>query len=288
MASRFIKAIVVGLLGLAMLSALSCRKAETPKRTLQVFCGAASKPAMDECVATFENKSGIKVEVEYGGSGTMLSKMKMSGRGDVYVPGSPDYMAKAESDGMVAPGSAKILAYLVPAIIVQNGNPKGIMTLEDLARLGLRVGIGNPEAVCVGLYAVEILDKAGLRDAVRPNIVVNAESCEKVAALVVMKQVDAVIGWDVFADWNPDSTDAVMIEPAKVPRIGYIPAAVCRTAKDTAAAREFVDFLASEEARGIFSRLGYITKESEARMLAPNAGVGGEYKLPANCIPLAR
>ncbi|MDQ7780252.1 MAG: molybdate ABC transporter substrate-binding protein [Planctomycetota bacterium] len=282
MINRLVSGLALVAFALTAMLPVSCRKAETSKRTLQVFCGAASKPAMEECATAFEKKTGIKVEVEYGGSGTLLSKMKMSGRGDVYIPGSPDYMVKAQRDGITDPAGVKIAAYLVPAILVQKGNPKGIRTLEDLARPGMRVGIGNPEAVCVGLYAVEILAGAGLLDSVKTNIAVHAESCEKTAALVVLRQVDAVIGWDVFASWSPDSTAAVMIDPAKVPRIAYVPAAVCRTSKDPAAAREFVDFLSSVEAHGVFSRLGYITEEQEARKLAPNAGVSGEYTLPAD------
>ena len=40
--------------------------------------------------------------------------------------------------------------------------------------------------------------KKGLLKDVGKNIVVNAESCEKIATLLSLKTVDAVIGWDVF------------------------------------------------------------------------------------------
>ncbi len=66
-------------------------------------------------------------------------------------------MAKRES--LVFPESEKVVVYLVPAINVQKGNPKGIYTLKDLTREGVRVAIANPETVCVGTYAVEIIEK---------------------------------------------------------------------------------------------------------------------------------
>ena len=114
----------------------SCYAGKTDKEPLRVFCGAASKPAAEECATAFERKTGIRIELQFGGSGTVLSKLKMANRGDVFIPGSPDYLAKAEREGLVDPNKVKVLAYLVPAILVQKNNPKGIKSLDDLAEPG--------------------------------------------------------------------------------------------------------------------------------------------------------
>src|SRR4030042_5786959 len=111
----------------------------------------------------------------------MLSQMELSKSGDLYIPGSPDYMVKAEKKDVIDPPSVQKIAYLVPVIAVQHGNPKNIQSLADLAKPGIEVGIGNPAAVCVGLYAVEILDYNHLLADVSPNIVTQAESWEKKA-----------------------------------------------------------------------------------------------------------
>ena len=50
------------------------------------------------------------------------------------------------------------VVYLVPSINVRAGNPKGIQGLRDLLKPGIRVAIANPENVCVGTYAVEIVE----------------------------------------------------------------------------------------------------------------------------------
>ena len=91
------------------------------------------------------------------------------------------------------------LIYLLPAINVPRGNPAGVRSLKDLARPGLRVGIARPDMVCVGVYAVEVLEKNGLAAAARPDIKIHVESCEKVAQLAALGMVDAVIGWSVFS-----------------------------------------------------------------------------------------
>ncbi len=248
--------------------------------TLTAFSGAASKPALDEAAESFEKQTGIKVYPTYGGSGAVLSQMKLSRSGDLYIPGSPDYIAKAERDGVIDPKSVKVISYLVPVIAIQHGNPKNIQSLSDLARPGIKVGIGNPEAVCLGLYTIEILDYNHLLEAVAKNIVTYAESCEKTATLLSLKSVDAVIGWHVFHEWDPRNIDVVYLKPEQTPRIGYIPAAISVYAQDKETAREFIDFLVSRPGQDIFDKWGYFATEAEARKFAPHAQIGGEYELP--------
>jgi molybdate transport system substrate-binding protein len=80
---------------------------------------------------------------------------------------------------------------------VQTGNPKNISTLADLAKPGLKLAIANPESVCVGLYAVEIIEKdmsAAEKTAFRANLLNYTDSCDKTATAIALKQVDAVIG----------------------------------------------------------------------------------------------
>ena len=70
---------------------------------LEVFVGTASKPPTEVAVAAFEQKTGAKLEVHFGGSGKMLSDMKLAERGDIYFPGSSDYMEKAKAERLVVP-----------------------------------------------------------------------------------------------------------------------------------------------------------------------------------------
>jgi len=256
-------------------------------KLITAFCGSASKPAMEEAALAFEGETGIKVYLNFSGSGTMLSQMKVSQSGDLYIPGSPDYMVMAENDGVADPDTVRIIAYLVPAILVQEGNPKNIQKLADLARPDIEVGIGNPEAVCVGLYAHEILEYNNLLAEVEPNIVTHAESCSRTATLVALKTVDAILGWRVFAYWH-ETIDVVYLEPQQIPRLAYIPGAVSKFAEDPESAGKFLDFLASSQGQEIFRKQGYLSTEAEAREFAPDAKIGGEYRLPADYKPLIK
>jgi molybdate transport system substrate-binding protein len=249
-------------------------------KTITAFVGSASKPPMDEAAKVFETQAGVKVYLTYGGSGAMLSQMELSKTGDLYIPGSPDYLIKSNANNITYPDTAKIVAYLVPAICVQHGNPKNIQALADLTKPGITVGIGNPSAVCVGLYAIEILDKNQLLPDVYKNIITQAASCDNTAALISLKSVDSVMGWSVFHHWNPDNIDAIYLKPEQLPRLAYIPAAISTFSKEKEAAGAFIDFLTSKTGQDIFRKWGYDVTEAEARKYAPNAKIGGEYELP--------
>ena len=245
---------------------------------------------MEEAARIFEEETGIKVYLTFGGSGTMLSQLIIAREGDLYIPGSPDYMLKAENEGIIYPDSIVKIAYLVPAILVQEGNPRDIQSLADLAQPGIEVGIGAPETVCVGLYAYEILEHNGLINDIKEagTIVTHAESCSKTASLIALKSLDAILGWRVFSEWHPGSIDVIYLQPDQLTRLAYIPGAISTFSENEESARRFLDFLVSADGQQIFNKWGYITTEDEARQYAPNAEIGGEYKLPDTYEPLVK
>lgn len=242
--------------------------------TLTLFAGAAAEKAWEEVIKKFEEKTGIKVIAYYGGSGKVLSALKITKSGDLFAPGSPDYMAKAIEEGIVDPETVKIVAYMVPAIIVPKGNPKNITSLEDLARPGVRIGIGDPKTVCVGEYAVDVLKYNDLYDKVKNNIVVYAESCSKTAMLPVTSAVDAIIGWHVFHYWYPNRTEIIWLKPHQIPKISYIPIGITRYCKNIEAAKKFIEFVVnSEYAKEVFRKYHYFATIDEAKEYAPYAKI---------------
>jgi molybdate transport system substrate-binding protein len=253
-----------------------------------MYAGSASKPPTEEAIEVFEQKTGIKVEVTFGGSGTVLSQMKLAKQGDLYFPGSSDYMEKAKTEGEVVASTEARVVYLVPAINVQKGNPKNIQTLQDLAKPGVKLAIANPETVCVGLYAVELIElnlSASEKAAFKANLLNYTESCDKTATAISLKQVDAVLGWSVFEKWDPDNIETIALPASVIPRVGYIPIAVASYTKKQAAAQQFIDFLMSKEGQAIFAKYGYFTAPEQAfAFVGEEKPVGGEYALPSDWV----
>ena len=258
--------------------------AQSASERILVFAGAASKPATEETVRIFQERFGIPVDVVFGGSGFVLSQMKLTRKGDLYFPGSSDFMEMAKRENLVFPESEKSLAYLIPAINVQKGNPKKIYALGDLAKDGMRVAIANPEMVCVGTYAVEIIEKNlthAQKQKLKKNLVNYTESCEKTANAISLKAVDAVLGWEVFQSWDSQRIETIYLKPEEIPRIGFIPIAISKFTRDKTLAQKFIDFLISAEGKSIFQKYHYLTDIHQARQFTKSdTPVGGEYVLP--------
>jgi len=233
--------------------------APQPATMITVFAGAASKPALTDLGSMYEARTGAKVAITFGGSGAVLTQFAQEQYGDVYIPGSDDFLDKAEKKGAVVKDTRTVLVYLVPTICVAKGNPKQVHDLKDLARSDLRVVVGQPESVCLGDIAASALADAGLWDKVKPHIASYASSCEDTLNNLLLGEADVIIGWDVFARQHPDKVESIPLL-GKAARPRNIPASVIQWSKQPDEAKAFIRFLASAEAQDVFSRHGYTPK----------------------------
>lgn len=275
---------VFDLTAVTILACMTVIGTVSAEERLMVFAGAASKPPTEEAAKAFEKKTGVKVDVVFGGSGYVLSQMILVKKGDIYFPGSSDYMELAKKKGVVFPETEKYVVYLVNAINVQKGNPKNIKTLKDLTQPGIRVAIANPEGVCVGAYAVEIIEKnfsPEEKAQFKKNLINYTESCEKTATAISLKAADAVIGWRVFHYWDPERIETIPLKKSEISRIGYIPVAIAKFTQNRELAQKFIDYLLSEEGKAIYRKYNYFMTPDEAVVwIGGKKPVGGEYVVP--------
>ncbi|MHB8994809.1 MAG: molybdate ABC transporter substrate-binding protein [Armatimonadota bacterium] len=224
--------------------------------SLVIFAGAASKPALDKLARSYTQKYGTKVEITYGGSGSVLTQFSQEHYGDVYVPGSDDFMDKAVAKGAVAYKTRTVLVYLVPVLSVAKGNPKKITGLRDLARRDVRVVVAEPKSVCLGAIAQEVLTKTSLWNTVKPRIATYATSCEDVLNHLLLGEADVVLGWDSFARQHPKQVQTVAL-PAGLTKARNVPAAMITWSRQPDKARSFIRFLAAPANRPVWQAAGY-------------------------------
>ncbi|MEN6439019.1 MAG: molybdate ABC transporter substrate-binding protein, partial [Syntrophobacter sp.] len=248
---------------------------------LMVFCGAAFKKPVEDIINIYQQKTGTAINVVYAGVGTLLTQITLSRQGDVFVVPSPDIMDRAKKRNSVEGASIRNIAYVAPCINTQKGNSMNIRGLKDLTRPGLRIAIGNPQIVYVGALAVEMVEKNLSPDekaAFRKNVVTYAEDFNKLSTMLVLKQVDAVIGMHFMEGWYPDKVATVKFKPAEVLRIGSAQAAVITYSTKKTEAGRFIDFLASTDAQAIFRKYNYFASTDEAfSWVGGTKPIGGEF-----------
>ncbi|GBE14985.1 MAG TPA: molybdate ABC transporter substrate-binding protein [Proteobacteria bacterium] len=247
---------------------------------IEVFAGSVSMMVLEEAVSSFEKSTGSRVDMIFSGSGSALAQMRLARHGDLYIPASQQFMDIALEKGVVDRSSVVRLAYLVPAIGVAAGNPKGIHGLDDLLRSDVRFVMARPDTVSIGLFAAEIFDKNGLGKEARSRVSGFTESFAQEVQLLILGTADAIIGWSVLGNWDPDKLEVIPIQPSSVPRIAYISGAVSVYSKNPVLARGFLNYLAGEKGKAIFESHGYPTDVNDIRhMVTPAVTVGGRYEL---------
>lgn len=180
---------------------------DAAKPELLVYCGAGMREPMDEIAMTFTNETGIPINFIYGGSNTILTQMELSGVGDAYMPGATAYFDAAREKGLV--GNESLVVYHVPVVAVPKGNPAGITCLEDMAKPGVRVVLGDNPATAIGKLTDKILEKNNLLEDVEKNVVSRCGTVNELLVYISMGQADVGIIWEDL--YVPEKMDLIYI-----------------------------------------------------------------------------
>jgi molybdate transport system substrate-binding protein len=228
-------------------------------QSLLVYCGAGMRKPMDEIGLLFEEKYGISVNYNYAGSNTLLSQMELTQEGDIYMPGATYYFDVAKEKGFT--DYEQLIAYHMPVIAVPKGNPANITSLDDLAKPGVTVILGDPKAAAIGNLGNKILEKNGIYEDVENNIIARGATVNELVIYVSMNQADASIIWEDLVV-NSEKIETVAI-PCEQNIIKIIPIGTLTFSEKNDAAKTFVDFVASSEGKIIFEKHGFTAYPNE-------------------------
>jgi len=235
--------------------------AEETVNELIINAGAGLKPALDKINAEFEDRHGTKIMTQYMCSAMVLSNLLLARETDVFFPGSEYYMKIAIEKGAVNDGDAFPAAYMIPVITTPKGNPKNIRTLEDMARPGVKVGLGEFETVAIGRLTKKMLTEEGLFEAVSKNHVFVGPNSTKLQLNVALGSIDAAINWKATVIMFSDKCDYIDI-PLEQLKYSIAPCGFSTFSKNKPLAQNYVAFIMSDEGQAIFESEGYTLPKS--------------------------
>ena len=233
------------------------------QETLRLYGSVGPSPAMEEAAMLFATRSDVKLEVVSGPRHVWRDKAALNA--DLMFS-SADFMMSdyARSMDLKIDNESITPLFLRPsAILVRPGNPKQINDFPDLVRPGTNVMVVN-SAGATGLWedmAGKLEDIRTVR-ALRKNIVAFAANSDE--AMMMWKtnaDVDAWITWNTWHIPLRGRAELVPVsKPYRVLRTCSIALTVRGKAKPSAV--EFIEFLKSPEAAGIFDTWGWMSPEA--------------------------
>ncbi|BCJ74830.1 molybdate-binding protein [Catellatospora sp. IY07-71] len=249
--------------GLALVAALgtaACGSGGEPQASgagvagdVTVFAAASLTESFTKLGREFENAHpGTKVTFNFAGSSALATQITQGAPADVFAAASPATM-KTVADAGDADGTPTVFVKNQLVIAVPKGNPKGVTTLAQLSRPELKVALCAEQVPC-GTAAKKALDAAGVT--VPP---VTLEQDVKAALQKVrLGEVDAALVYRTDAKAASAEVDGVEF-PESAQASNDYPIVVLKNAPNRAAARAFLDFIASERGRAVLGEAGFQT-----------------------------
>ena len=227
--------------------------------TVTVFAAASTTNAVSEIGKLFSERKLGRFQPSFAASSTLAKQIESGAPANIYLSANEKWMDYLEERGMVDPaGRWNLLSnrIVLVAPVHSRVNQVDIVPGFDLGGLleGGYLAMGDPDHVPAGIYGRQALESLGVWSMVSTRI---ARQKDVRSALAFVEREEAPLGV-VYA------TDAALTDKVRVvgifpenshPQIVY-PVALVRGA-ETSAAKKFLEFLKSPEARSIFHTYGF-------------------------------
>ncbi len=241
------------------------------KTELIVFAAASMTETLTELKDKYEKANpGVTITYNFDSSGTLKTQIQEGADCDLFISAAPKQMNALDSscdkeknpDGLdfVLQGSRINLLENKVALVVPEGNPKGVKSFDQLVGL-LKAGdvflaMGNSD-VPVGQYTQKILAFYDLNEEelAKAGLLTYGTNVKEVTTQVKEASVDCgvVYGTDAF------SAGLEVVDTATKEMCGQViyPAAVLNVSKHPEAAQAFLNYLTGEEATEVFEGVGF-------------------------------
>lgn len=230
------------------------------KSELLVSAAASLTDAFEQIRAAFHHseRGRATVRFNFAASGVLKQQIMAGAPVDVFASAAAQEMDELQAAKRIVTRTRVNFARNRLVLVVPAASRLPVRDWKDLARTEVkRIAAANPESVPAGRYARETLMKRRLWTLLQPKMVL-AENVRQTLTYVSGGNVDAGIVFSTDARSEPKRLRIVV--PA-IPGKDHVeivyPAALVAGASEPDAARRFMQFLKSREARAILLRFGF-------------------------------
>jgi molybdate transport system substrate-binding protein len=226
-------------------------RGSNPKEIL-LYAGSMLRPAIEETIMDFERREGVKVTRVYNGCGILVSQMKTGEKPDLYFACDTSFM----NDVREQFETPSIVSSNQLVIATPKGNPKQILSLKDLGKPDLKVGVGHEQQCALGAISKETFIQTGLYAAIRKNVVVESPTGDFLINQLRTGSLDAVVAYRSNALPYEKDLDAIPVTgiPCAAPNQ---PIAINKSSEKKHLTERLIQAIQSSESKDRFEKLGF-------------------------------
>jgi len=232
-------------------------------RTLTVFAAASLIDAFQEIGKAYEAiHPGVKINFSFAGSQVLRTQLEQGALTDIFASADHKNMDILIKDNLIASNSYQDFATNRLAVVLPSNNPAGVKSLEDLARLNLKLILADP-SVPAGNYAQQILFNISkdpeygesFSSAVLANVLSYETDVKQVVTKVELGEADAGIVYVTDAFAAPDLVTIPISEKFNI--IAQYPIAILTNSPNPYLAAGFISFITSPDGQAIMEKWGF-------------------------------
>jgi molybdate transport system substrate-binding protein len=230
-------------------------------RGLRVFAAASLTDVLTEAAAVYTQKTGEELSFNFAASSTLARQIDAGAPADVFLSADEARMDWLAERGRIDAATRVSLFSNALVIVVPSDSPARIASERDLQQFD-RIALAEPATVPAGVYARTHLERLGLWERIAPKVI-PAENVR--AAMYAVESGNAGAAIVYATDAKVSRRVRVAHEIANSTAISY-PAAVVSGSVNAERARRFLEWLASNDARGIFEKHGFIIQNPKPKI----------------------
>jgi molybdate transport system substrate-binding protein len=224
---------------------------------LLVSAAASMKDVLEEIKPLYQQtQPNVNISYNFGASGALQQQIEQGAPADIFISAAKRQVDALEQKNLLVPGSRTVIAKNRLVLVVP-GNVSGISSFYNLKDAKVKkIVIGEPRSVPAGQYAQQVLQKLKIWDQIKSKLVF-ANNVRQVLASVETGNADAGLVYSTDAKIS-NKVKIVVAADEKYHSAIIYPLAILKRSKNVDAAKKFSQFLASDKAKAVFKKYGFI------------------------------
>lgn len=223
-----------------------------------VLAAASLTDAMNEMIELYnESQPKVQVNPSYASSGALQAQIEEGAPAHIFLSAADKQMDALEKENLIDPATRVELLRNEVVLIKPKDGKAQIKDFSDIANDTVKkIAIADPAGVPVGQYSEEIFTNLGNWDAVKAKMVMS-QDVRNTLNWVATGEVDCGTVYKTDAFTEKDKVEIIATAPEGTHKPVMYPVAMIKDSAEDKAAKDFYQFIISEDGKKVFEKYGF-------------------------------